>query len=101
MYTTMSENKTISLRIPDEILKSLDDIALEQYPNRTGTGFNRTQVILDAIEMYLENRNNKTLQDNVNIDEKIDNAIAKLKAEFSSVLDSKVELENLIKKLEA
>lgn len=73
----MTENKTISLRIPENILNSIDNLAKKQYPNRSGSGFNRTQVILDAVESYLENSSDNTTQYDVNIiDEKINNAIA-------------------------
>jgi metal-responsive CopG/Arc/MetJ family transcriptional regulator len=48
----MSESKTISLRIPENILTEIDRIAQERYKSHKGTP-NRSLVILDALEAYI------------------------------------------------
>ena len=48
----MSESKTISLRIPENILTEIDRIAQEKYKSHKGTP-NRSLVILDALEAYI------------------------------------------------
>jgi lambda repressor-like predicted transcriptional regulator len=48
----MSESKTISLRIPENILTEIDRIAQEKYKSHKGTP-NRSLVILDALESYI------------------------------------------------
>lgn len=44
------DSQIVSIRIPDNLLKKIDRIAQERYPQRNGKPANRSQVILDAIE---------------------------------------------------
>lgn len=51
----MANSPLISLRIPPETLARIDQLAQERYPSRrTGKKPNRSQVILDAIEQFLD-----------------------------------------------
>lgn len=49
----MSESKVVSVRIPQELLDAIDQIAAVQYPPRGNGEPNRSQVLLDAIESYI------------------------------------------------
>lgn len=53
----MANSPLVSVRIPPETLERLDRLALELYPpRRTGKGPNRSQLILEAIEQFLQQR---------------------------------------------
>ena len=47
----MSNSRTISLRIPDDLLSKIDRLADEKYKSHKGTP-NRSLVILDALKTY-------------------------------------------------
>lgn len=47
----MSNSRTISLRIPDDLLSKIDRLAEERYKSHKGTP-NRSLVILDALKAY-------------------------------------------------
>jgi metal-responsive CopG/Arc/MetJ family transcriptional regulator len=49
----MSNSRTISLRIPDDLLSKIDRLAEERYKSHKGTP-NRSLVILDAITAYCD-----------------------------------------------
>lgn len=52
----MSVSKSISIRVPQELLDQLDAIAAQKYPSRKeGKGPNRSQMILDCIQVGLDN----------------------------------------------
>lgn len=51
----MANSPLISIRIPPETLARIDQLAQKRYPSRrTGKKPNRSQVILDAIEQFLD-----------------------------------------------
>ncbi len=51
----MANSPLISIRIPPETLARIDQLAQKRYPpRRTGKKANRSQVILDAIEQFLD-----------------------------------------------
>lgn len=51
----MANSPLISIRIPPETLARIDQLAQQRYPSRrTGKKPNRSQVILDAIEQFLD-----------------------------------------------
>lgn len=51
----MANSPLISIRIPPETLERIDQLAQQRYPSRrTGKKPNRSQVILDAIEQFLD-----------------------------------------------
>lgn len=51
----MANSPLISIRIPPETLERIDQLAQKRYPSRrTGKKPNRSQVILDAIEQFLD-----------------------------------------------
>ncbi len=57
----MANSPLVSIRIPGETLERLDQIAQELYPSRrSGKSANRSQVILDAIEQFIEEYENQT-----------------------------------------
>ncbi|MEL4895481.1 CopG family ribbon-helix-helix protein [Crocosphaera sp. Alani8] len=45
-------DKPITVRIPLDLLGAIENLASDRYPSRKGTGGNRSQVILDALEFY-------------------------------------------------
>ena len=49
----MSNSRTISLRIPDDLLSKIDRLAEEKYKSHKGTP-NRSLVILDALKAYCD-----------------------------------------------
>jgi len=63
----MPDSKAISVRIPSQLLDSLDVIAEKDYPPRGNGKPNRSQVLLDALDAYAKHRQNEnTSSDNVN-----------------------------------
>lgn len=51
----MANSPLISLRIPPDTLERIDQLAQKRYPaRRSGKKPNRSQVILDAIEQFLD-----------------------------------------------
>lgn len=51
----MAESKVVSIRVPQDLLEAIDQLAAERYPSRrTGSDPNRSQLILDALEAYVK-----------------------------------------------
>lgn len=69
----MTNSKTVSLRIPSELLSKIDQLAEDKYSSHKGVP-NRSLAILDAITNYFEavscgeDMNNNAVQDTVGID---------------------------------
>ena len=76
----MPDSKAISVRIPSQLLDSLDAIAEKDYRARSDGKPNRSQVMLDALEAYIEQRHNK----NTSSDD-VDTAVSK--EELENALD--------------
>lgn len=51
----MAESKVVSIRIPQDLLDAVDQLAAIRYPSRRGGEPNRSQLILDALETYVAN----------------------------------------------
>lgn len=51
----MAESKVVSIRIPQDLLDAVDQLAALRYPSRRGGEPNRSQLILDALETYVAN----------------------------------------------
>lgn len=49
----MAESKVVSIRVPQELLNAVDQLAAVRYPSRRGKEPNRSQLILDALESYV------------------------------------------------
>ena len=77
----MPDSKAISVRIPSQLLNSLDAIAEKDYRARSDGKPNRSQVMLDALEAYIEQRESE----NTSSDD-VDTAISK--EELEEALDS-------------
>lgn len=85
----MAESRVISVRIPDEILKAIDEAAEQKYPVRGKATPNRSQFILDAVEFYLAHEQQEatvsdTVVDEV-VEEKVSTAIAPLVKEIEEL----------------
>ena len=84
------ESKVVSLRIPKELLDKLDRLADRKYPNRKS---NRSQVILDAIELIVEqqNSNDERLLSTVNdiINKKLDDLEKKILFKVNNIIEGK------------
>ena len=76
----MPDSKAISVRIPSQLLNSLDAIAEKDYRAKSDGKPNRSQVLLDALEAYIEERHNK----NTSLDD-VDTAVSK--EELENALD--------------
>ena len=76
----MPDSKAISVRIPSQLLNSLDAIAEKDYRAKSNGYPNRSQVLLDALEAYIEQRHNK----NTSSDD-VDTAVSK--EELENALD--------------
>ena len=61
----MSNSKAVSLRIPDELLATIDLLAKEKYKSHKGTP-NRSLVILDAIVSYFDTVSDSDEANNLN-----------------------------------
>ena len=77
----MPDSKAISVRIPSQLLESLDAIAEKDYRARSDGKPNRSQVMLDALEAYIEQRESE----NTSSDD-VDTAVSK--EELEDALDS-------------
>ena len=91
----MANSKAISIRVPDELLEKIDQLAEEKYKSHKGTP-NRSLVVLDAIVAYFDTLSDTSnsngivsLSDNVSIVEFND-----LKEIVSTLSDSVKQLEN-------
>ena len=71
----MPDSKAISVRIPSQLLYSLDAIAEKDYRARSDGKPNRSQVLLDALEAYIEQRQNKNNVNNTVSKEELENAL--------------------------
>ena len=72
---TMPDSKAISVRIPSQLLDSLDAIAEKDYRAKSDGKPNRSQVMLDALEAYIEQRQNEKNLDNTVSKEELENAL--------------------------
>ena len=96
-------SKVVSLRVPTEWLEAVDRLAGIKYPSRTNKDkANRSQIILDAIEAYINTSNdtvNNTSDDSVNnvglTEEKV------LALVTTATSDIKESIQELSKKLTA
>ena len=71
----MPDSKAISVRIPSQLLYSLDAIAEKDYRLKSNGYPNRSQVLLDALEAYIEQRQNEKNVDNTVSKEELENAL--------------------------
>ena len=71
----MPDSKAISVRIPSQLLDSLDAIAEKDYRTKSDGKPNRSQVMLDALEAYIEQRQNKNNVDNTVSKDELENAL--------------------------
>ncbi|AFZ13608.1 hypothetical protein Cri9333_2758 [Crinalium epipsammum PCC 9333] len=54
----MADSKVVSIRVPDELLEAVDQLAGIKYPSRkAGDKPNRSQIILDALSAYIATAN--------------------------------------------
>ena len=64
----MAESKPVTIRIPEPWLSQIEAIAAKKYPGRKGNP-NKSQVVLDAVDFYLQHLNDNndsvTVNDNV------------------------------------
>ncbi|MDM9380377.1 ribbon-helix-helix domain-containing protein [Chlorogloeopsis sp. ULAP01] len=68
----MANSPLVSVRIPPEILERIDQLAQELYPSRrAGKNPNRSQVILDAIALFLEQHESSSTS-TLDINEQLD-----------------------------
>ena len=65
----MPDSKAISVRIPSQLLGSLDAIAEKDYRARSDGKPNRSQVMLDALEAYIEQRDYQNVDNTVSKEE--------------------------------
>lgn len=69
----MAKSPLVSIRVPPETLERIDRLAQQMYPSRRAGGSpNRSQVILDAIDEFLKQRD-PDYANPTNIDEEIAN----------------------------
>lgn len=72
----MANSPLVSLRVPPETLERIDQLAEKLYPaRRSGRSANRSQVILDAIEQFLESYDSDGTDREEIMEEKIDEAL--------------------------
>lgn len=89
----MANSPLVSLRIPEETLEKLDNLAEKLYPSRKINGKpNRSQVILDAIAHFIvEQESNNHYSDQ--IEEKMNQVLIEyqkhLEKEVKSYIDEK------------
>lgn len=89
----MANSKAISIRIPDELLEKIDQLAEEKYKSHKGTP-NRSLVILDAIVAYFD-----TLSDTNNSRDIISVSDSVSTVEFSELREMVLTLSDSVKKL--
>jgi predicted DNA-binding protein len=90
----MANSKAISIRIPDELLEKIDQLAEEKYKSHKGTP-NRSLVVLDAIVAYFD-----TLSDTTNSKD-LDSVSDSVSIfEFNELRDTVFILSDSVKQLE-
>ena len=65
----MPDSKAISVRIPSQLLGSFDAIAEKDYRAKSDGKPNRSQVLLDALEAYIEQRDYQNVDNTVSKEE--------------------------------
>jgi metal-responsive CopG/Arc/MetJ family transcriptional regulator len=90
----MANSKAISIRVPDELLEKIDQLAKEKYKSHKGTP-NRSLVVLDAIVAYFD-----TLSDTGNIEDNILLSDSVTAAEFNGLRDIVSTLSDSISQLQ-
>ncbi len=82
------ESKVVSLRVPEQLLEKLDRLAEQRYPNRKS---NRSQVILDAIELIVEQglelKNNDDIISVSTVNDIVDKRIGELEKKLLSTVN--------------
>ena len=95
----MPDSKAISVRIPSQLLYSLDAIAEKDYRLKSNGYPNRSQVLLDALEAYIEQRQNEnTSSDDVYTaisKEELENALDSERKYMERIMD--IEIHKAIK----
>jgi metal-responsive CopG/Arc/MetJ family transcriptional regulator len=89
----MANSPLVSIRIPEETLRQLDELAEKLYPSRKRGGkSNRSQVILDAIAQFL-NQQELQEKEQLNIEEKVNQVLEQyekhLEKQIKSYIDEK------------
>jgi metal-responsive CopG/Arc/MetJ family transcriptional regulator len=95
----MPDSKAISVRIPSQLLDSLDAIAEKDYRAKSDGKPNRSQVLLDALEAYIEQRQNEnTSSDDIDTaisKEELENALDSERKDMERIMD--IEIHKAIK----
>jgi metal-responsive CopG/Arc/MetJ family transcriptional regulator len=83
----MANSPLVSLRIPEETLEKLDNLAEKLYPSRKINGKpNRSQVILDAIAHFLEEQ-----ESNNHYSDKIEEKMNQILVEYQKHLEKEIK----------
>lgn len=90
----MSESKTISLRIPENILTEIDRIAQEKYKSHKGTP-NRSLVILDALEAYINTSSCDAINVIASHDDVLTERVQELEKTVSQILEDFKQFKEL------
>lgn len=87
----MANSPLVSIRIPPEILSQLDELAEQLYPPRKAKGkANRSQIILDAIAYFLEQK--KPLnEEELELEEKIKQILEKYQDDLEKKIESYID----------
>lgn len=97
----MAESKVVSIRVPQDLLDAIDRLAAKRYPSRRPDGDpNRSQLILDALEAFVENSDDTVkIFHTVSSPEKIDARVTALVDErLASLQDKIAALEDQMEK---
>ena len=89
----MANSPLVSIRIPPETLRQLDELAEKLYPSRKRGGKpNRSQVILDAIAQFL-NQQKLPQKEHIDVEEKVHQVLQQyekyLEKQIKSYIDEK------------
>ena len=89
----MPDTKVVSIRVPISLLEAVDNLAEAKYPSRTGGTPNRSQLILDAIEAYINRASG-------NVDNSADTDNSTLIKTLNNVVERLALVENRVEEVE-
>ena len=102
----MPDSKAISVRIPSQLLDCLDAIAEKDYRAKSDGKPNRSQVMLDALEAYIEQRDYQNV-DNTVSKEELEDALDSERKDIEQIMYIEIRkaikpaLDKIYRRLEA
>lgn len=99
----MVESKVVAIRIPQDLLSAIDQLAAVRYPSRRRGEPNRSQLILDLIESGIQTATDDSVDNRITVSSEV------LETQLDALVDEKLSpiqeklaaLESELEKLSA